>query len=89
MDFFTILTVSRDTKPGHISNMARRMSYVSKLADSDVLQFTYRTPAKLLAKLKGITLLVSLSFIREEAPYTVRTKVGEKIKFRSRRRTKI
>lgn len=57
------------------------MSYVTKRADSDVFQFSYRTPAKVLAKLKGKTLLISLPFIWNEAPHTVRPKVGEKIKF--------
>jgi len=61
--------------------MARRMSYVSKRADSDVYQFVYRTPAKVLAKLKGKALLISLPPIWDEAPYTVRPRVGEKIKF--------
>ncbi len=57
------------------------MSYVSKRADSDVYQFVFRTPAKVLAKLKGKALLISLPFIWDEAPHTVRPKVGEKIKF--------
>ncbi len=57
------------------------MSYVTKRDDSAVYQFVFRTPAKVLAKLKGKTLLISLPFIRDEAPHTVRPKVGEKIKF--------
>lgn len=57
------------------------MSYVTKRADSDVFQFVYRTPAKVLAKLKGKALLISLPFIWDEAPHTVRPRVGEKIKF--------
>jgi hypothetical protein len=41
----------------------------------------YRTPAKVLGKLKGKALLISLLFIWDEAPHTVRPRVGEKIKF--------
>ena len=61
--------------------MARRMSYVTKRADSDVFQFTYRTPAKVLAKLKGKPLLISFSFVGQEYPYSIRPVVGQKIKF--------
>jgi site-specific recombinase XerD len=57
------------------------MSYVTKRADSTVYQFVYRTPAKVLAKLKGKPILISFSYIAEENPYTIRPVVGEKIKF--------
>lgn len=57
------------------------MSYVSKRADSDVYQFVYRTPAKVLAKLKGRFLLISFSYIAQENPFTIRPIVGEKVKF--------
>ena len=57
------------------------MSYVTKRADSDVFQFVYRTPASVLAKLKGKPLLISFASIGLEEPFTIRPKVGEKIKF--------
>jgi hypothetical protein len=53
------------------------MSYVTKRADSDVYQFPYRTPAKVLAKLKGKTLLISLhSFGMNAASRTALRNLG-------------
>lgn len=64
------------------------MSYVSKRTDSDIFQFVYRTPAKVLAKLRGKSLLISFSFIGDQNPYSLRPIVGEKIKFSLRTRSK-
>lgn len=61
--------------------MARRMSYVTKRADSNVYQFIYRTPSKVLAKLRGKSLLISFSYIADQNPFTIRPIVGEKVKF--------
>jgi integrase len=57
------------------------MSYVTKRADSNVYQFVYRTPSKVLAKLRGKSLLISFSYIADQNPFTIRPIVGEKVKF--------
>ena len=61
-------------------------SYLRRNGDSPVYQFLMRVPLKLLSKVKGRTVLISLPPSGEEAPALVRAKIGDFVKFSLRTR---
>jgi hypothetical protein len=61
-------------------------SYLRRNGDSPVYQFLMRVPLKLLSRVKGRTVLISLPPSGEEAPVLVRTKIGDFVKFSLRTR---
>jgi hypothetical protein len=61
-------------------------SYLRRNGNSPVYQFLMRVPLKLLSRVKGRTVLISLPPSGEEAPVVVSTKIGDFVKFSLRTR---
>ena len=65
--------------------MSRKKTYLRRNGDSPY-QFLMRVPLKVLPRVKGRTILISLPPSGEEAPVLVSTKIGDFVKFSLRTR---